>query len=447
MKALPRYLLSFFCLFVLQSCGGGGGGNPNGSDTNVTPETEDQMPGDFPENTENQVLGSNCSEVISSQSGTSLQLVNTDAYCDYFVDGEVLLEDVSVVVEPGTVIVFGEQAELELEGGTFESVGTIDLPIVLRGEIAQQGYWYDIRFSGMNDVNLEHTRIEDGGGVRGSYSVWLVNSDVRLVNVTVSNSGSSGLWLFQGFEGSLREFSGNQFFGNQSHGLVFSGPPASLAALDATTDYIGESNPNGTRNIVIEGLSLVAGEQLELHGDLNGDFLITNAITLNDNGTPDFAAKARLTIAAGTRLEFSYRGSIYVRSGVFITQGTEQNPVVLTGVLRGDSEEKFFGITAFGTDSTFSEGNATVEMENTVVAHGGLVDSNSNSEIAQIGAIQISGDARVNLTNVTIRDSVSYGVTCYDSLNGSSVSPENLSFDNVIFMNNGAEGYHLTCGQ
>ncbi len=424
-------------ILLLVACGGGGGGSDETPSDNQPDENAQ------PNDAEGSVAGSSCAEVISSQSNTEIALKNFSSYCDYFVDGEVEWEDVEVTVEPGTVIVFGEKSELEVDGGTFEAIGTQSDPILIRGELNNPGYWYDIRFSDMDDVNLEHTSIQDGGGVRSFYSVWLTSSNARLVNVEISNSGSSGLLMSHGSEQTLSEFSQNKFSGNRFHGLVLSVPPQTIAKLDNTTDYIGIERPNGTNRIDIQGLSLGRNDQLELPDDLNGVYYFTNRIELNDNGIPDIASKAKLTVNSGTRMEFSYRGSVYVRSGFLSVKGTEEDPVVMTGVLGDDEEVKFFGITAVGTDDVFSQGKSSVVMENVLINHGGLLDSSQSGEV---GAIQIGGDAQMSLSDVIISNAVSYGISC-GRFSSREFPPENLKLNNVTFSSNGSSEFSPLCGR
>lgn len=296
----------------------------------------------------------------------------------------------------------------------------------------------------MEDVNLEHTKVQDGGGVRGFYSVWLTGpTHARLRNFEVSNSGSSGMSFSQSFEDTLHEFSNNRFFGNKFHGVILGLEAAGISKLDSTTDFIGNKEPNGTQNIVVEGFHLGAGEQLTLPSDTNGTFLFTNAVTLDDNGTPSSDNAAKLSIVAGTRVEFSYLGQIYVRSGVLSINGTVDDPVVLTGVLGGDDEIKFHGISGAGTDDIFRSGKAKIELENVVINHGGLPLEDDSPER---GAISVGGDTLLSLTNVAISDSVSFGVSCHE-YSGRAFTPENLSTNNVSFSNNGSDDYGPFCGK
>ena len=121
-------------------------------------------------------------------------------------DGEVF--DKTFTIMPGTQILMGSGISLAASPtGTFIANGTSSSPIVIKGEQATAGFWGSLNVQSPNANSFTYCTVSDGGGnasyainagqrgLIGTYMYIPSNRNITVKNCTLSNSGSSGIYV------------------------------------------------------------------------------------------------------------------------------------------------------------------------------------------------------------------------------------------------------------
>jgi len=114
-------------------------------------------------------------------------------------------------VLPGTTILLGSGISLAASSvGTFIAQGTASNPITFKGEQATAGFWGSLAVQSPNGNTFQYCNVSGGGGAAsydinagqaGMISTYMYIPSARNINVqncTLSNSGSSGIYLSPG---------------------------------------------------------------------------------------------------------------------------------------------------------------------------------------------------------------------------------------------------------
>ncbi len=303
---------------------------------------------------------------------------------DYLITGDIGVSG-ALTIAPGARLVFqaGETMSVNASG-TLVAVGTADEPIVLTGEEQTRGYWGGLLFYQSNSTvnQLDHVTIEYGGGyydanlkLDGSAS-----SPVRL-NITNCTLRESETYGFN-FDGDtiIGEFSGNTITGNTlGAGYI---APDTVGYLDDTSTYTG----NDEDVVAIWGSTVYLDQTW---AGIDADYLITG----------DIGVSGALTVEPGARLVFQAGETMSVNaSGTLAAVGTEDNPIVFTGVEQ--TAGYWGGLLFYQSNSTDNQLDyVTIEFG------GGYYNANLKLDGSASSPVQLT------VTNCTIQDSETWGIS------------------------------------
>ena len=201
----------------------------------------------------------NCRETVTGNITSATTWRNGPEECDYYVPASEsatsrrnLMVTAELNVEPGTVIVFGEDVRVSVtDGGSILAEGSVDQPITLTGESATHGYWHGLCFGDNRESRLDFVRVQWAGAAwTGGHS--LCNGavagmagdghePVHITNSLLYGARTSGLSA-HGLR--LGEFRNNVLANNQEYAARVSS--ANVSRL-GDGDYSGASlgEPNG----------------------------------------------------------------------------------------------------------------------------------------------------------------------------------------------------------
>lgn len=101
---------------------------------------------------------------------------------------------------PGTIVEFGRDAIMRVEGGYFDATGTAANKITLRGAEATKGFWRGIIYYTNSLKNtIEYADVSGGGsstivsGTRANIAIYGSGSRMVIKNYTIANSGGYGV--------------------------------------------------------------------------------------------------------------------------------------------------------------------------------------------------------------------------------------------------------------
>jgi hypothetical protein len=318
------------------------------------------------------VTGDACAVTVSQDITVPTLARNSSSACDYLVDGFIDVKS-TLTIEAGTVLKFGKDARLQVDGGEIVAVGQPNARIVMQGFSPIQGYWNGITFGTQaGNTRLEYVDVMDAGqvctisfcpqaAIRG-----FGGGQLTLKNSTVSNSYVNGAVLGD----ELIEFANNRFFNNRWHGLVVDADKVPL--LDTASDYAGGDAPNGDPQLALGTGSGVA--RAATWKKLNAPYKISGYIDVED----------QLTLEPGVTLLFGSRGegggatlSVDL-GGSVVAVGTDSEPIIFTRVPG----------TQYWGGVTFDPYNTTVgtRFEHVQMSYGGDNDLVARAFINVYGA-------------------------------------------------------------
>lgn len=118
----------------------------------------------------------------------------------YYIGSFFTVSGGILILHPGVVLVFDEAAWMTIEGnGVFQSLGTAELPVVIRGYEARPGYWDGIRFNESFWTNniLQHTFVAHSGNTENLAPAFggirLDESQLRIQNSTFIDNAQWGI--------------------------------------------------------------------------------------------------------------------------------------------------------------------------------------------------------------------------------------------------------------
>ena len=301
---------------------------------------------------------------------------------DYIVDGYLYLEGTAMLtVEPGVTIMFANEGSAIIVGDDqgIKMVGTADKPIVLTGPTNNQnkGSWKFISVrSNRRDNAFEYVQFNNGGA---DGAVIFVDGMLSMKHCTINGSLGNGVNV--GGNATLTAFENNTIMNVNQY-------PISMEVEDAPQLGTGNTYTANGKNM-IELYYYWVDEENQSY-TINAQpipYYVSDGIGVDGN--------ASLTLAAGVEMVFPYEKNLYVNDGcIFNVQGTETNPVLLRSM--GNDNDEWIGVKFHST-----RGGSSMSYC--------FIDGAGKDE----AALYLDSEARISLTNVTIRNSSSYGMSIY----------------------------------
>lgn len=330
-------------------------------------------------------------------------------HSDVNVDGKLTFLE-------GCVVLFHPDADLEIEEGQLDVLGTEESPVYFKNAVAGQ-YW------GYSSSTKEYT-----GGI------WFSNNANPLskIRYAIIDSATSGIY----FAVDGVEVTGTQFVNSQNYGMTFSNDEVGPEVGANFNTFSG--NKEGSLNISASMVSRLADSN---HFDLSEKGPIVFAGSIADEATwPAFSkpyliqgrvqvydeAGASLTIKAGAQLRFVEDAYIEVSTGGALdVAGTAEAPVYLGPAEHG----KHWG---YGSSNTYA-GGIWVESgaSSNIDIRYAVIDS------AKIGVrIDVSGST---IQNCEFRNNQYKGIHFVED-----AEPESLTANS--FVNNGEFSFEIGFG-
>jgi hypothetical protein len=314
----------------------------------------------------------------------------------FVVEGDTRVVGARLRIEPGVTLVFGTGAQLSiLDGGSIVAVGTPDDPITFRGSIQEPGHWGWVSITTNDPENeLGFVRFAHGGGDdhccrtgREPAMVYLeADARARIHDSAFEWSASNALAV----EGGAAQlvFERNAFSRNEGAPVRISADL--VGALDAASDYAGDpESPHGDPFIELEG-SEVRSDQ---------SWSATNLPIRARGGVQ--LAEARLTLQPGAHVIFEANEGLEVPIDSMLSAvGTAEERVLLEGTVAGSGT--WLGVLWGSNDP--DNRLAFVDLV------GGGADDFCCATGREAAALVVEGSARLGITDVSVRDSGSWGM-------------------------------------
>jgi hypothetical protein len=330
--------------------------------------------------------------VLTSPITTNTTLKDLGIAVDYVFNGSGLLgvqNGATLTIEPGVTIQFtntGGGMEIK-DGATIVAIGTAEKHIQFIGrETTAKGSWDGVYISTSTDNRLEYCDFINGGSRTdfvNTPSVVFV-SEVGKLSISyskISGSKCNGLKVLAG--GDLAAFNHNVIENCDQH-PIYLNALKSVAPLDETSDLTNNTLPY----VWVPGFDL--GQ--------NSDLVINKTTVPYYIGRSGYGQLySKLTINAGITFYMAEHavlvadGALY--AGRLIINGTATESVTFT---------RLPGTTTHWNYMSF-EANRAHELHNVILEYCG---NNSGDQCA----MTFQGETTVTLDNVTIRNSLGYGV-------------------------------------
>lgn len=301
---------------------------------------------------------------------------------DYIIDGYLYLEgNAMLTVEPGVTIMFANEGSAIIVGEDqgIRMVGTADKPIILTGPTNNQnkGSWKFINVrSNRSDNAFEYVQFNNGGA---DDAVIFVDGKLSMKHCTINGSLGNGVNVSG--SATLTAFENNTIMNVNQY-------PISMEVADAPQLGTGNTYTANGKNMI----------ELFYH------WVSENSYTINAQPIPFYVSDgigvdedASLTLGAGVEMVFPYNQDFVVSDGSILNiQGTATNPVILRSM--GNGNDEWIGLEFNSSRNGSSISNCFID--------GAGKESDG-------AALYLDGYARITLTNVTVRNSSSYGMSIY----------------------------------
>ena len=330
----------------------------------------------------------------------------------YTIDGILVVEGATLTIEPGTVIKFTENSELDVgysqSGSAIIANGTVDNPIIFTSAAAtpSAGDWYGIwLYSGTSGVtSFRYCTIQYAGGYsENSGSVNLEDCKIIFENNTVKYSGHQGLVL--DYDASFVSFMNNVVEENAGHAIIL---------YPNAAHTIGPGNTllaDGNKGILIKGG--IYDKEDETWLAQTAPYIIDGIVNINSpsGAILRIGAGAVISFTESSEMDVAYGSGEY---GTVIAKGTEDHRVYFTSAAANQDKGDWYGLWLF-------DGANGCEFEYCTFEFGGGYSDD-------YGMVVIEG-SDVSFTNCLFQQSETYGISL-DAEAGFSV------FDNNTFKDN-----------
>lgn len=327
------------------------------------------------------------------------QTFPTDTF--YRVVGDVKVTNgATLTIEPGVVIEFEAETSFEVtDDARLSAIGTEQDSIKFTGTEESDGWWDGVFFNKVThpDNEMEYVIIEYAGGASMHSSIPeaglaigrnLYEARMSLNNSTIRHSG--GLGLFIHANGEMPD-SGNNTFTDNAAGAagVYTN---TMHFMDGSSSYTG----NDEEYVLVEANKLSENATWQA---LDVPYAIYGDATIDE---------AELTIEEGAQFAFDAQSGLTIDSGIIIAKGTEDDPVLFTGL----REEAGWWDGLYVTKTTHPDNL----LDHIVVEYAGNEAAHSSTKPANLTVGRSLYDATVSVTNSIFRHSG--GVGMYVHSNG-----------------------------
>lgn len=306
-----------------------------------------------------------------------------------------VIEDFTTVHAPiriaaGTTVYFGQGSELVIgDGGSLDTEGTAQSPVVLRGREHAAGYWRGVTFNSRSPENrLSYTIVEDAGSTGSSDSAAVdvsVGSMLAMDHTTIRNAVGNGLYVDQ--RANLAAFSSNHF---EQDDLPINVKASDLNMLDSATTFA-----NNRHNVVY-----IHFDDSNVTSDETWHAL---AVPYEFHGTPSI--HAHVTIEPGAELRFNQGSGLWVGdNGSLTAEGTAAKPIVFTGTEKAPGFWDGIGFNTRSPENILRHCIVTYAGEQDGATHGDIglnpqsMATVQNCELgySQTAAISVGQNAQLN---------------------------------------------------
>lgn len=307
---------------------------------------------------------------------------NPDAPVDYIIPCVAAVSG-DIVVQPGVVIEFEDDAGLKVNGGSFKAEGTAANPIILTGVNKVAGAWKGVIVSSKSVNNIfDYVTISYGGGGQfnsngdlGNFILY--NGKVSISNSTFNHSADKG-FNSPYRDADIRAFNNNTITDNASYPVYAAGKYGNM--FDGTNQLTG--NAANYNYIQLYGGHVINGNHVWEKTSV--PYKIDGEIWVGDDES--------LTIEAGAELRFDDDSGIEVRDGGYLdVNGTATEPVLFSGIT--EVKDSWKGIFVDSDDVRNIIDYATVE-------YGGGGQFNSNGDL---GLIIVYSGANLTVSNCLLQ--------------------------------------------
>ena len=352
-----------------------------------------------------------------------------EASCDLTIAAGLTLtigEGATLRLHPDVSLWVGYSTEgnLVMDGGTITGLDAIP------------GAW-GLVYLGANATSSDfnNATIEYGGGT-GYGNLALSGSSTTISGTTISNSASAGLIMW--YE-SASLITNSSFLDNDTYGIACWGYSGSLDCIAGEDDsFTGNTlsgnlfpltmSPDDATNTVAAGSNELTGNDWDMvylaaydvtsdttWGALDIPRYLSGSISVTDS--------AVLTLTAGTEVAVAEASGIYVGDtnyGQVEVQGTEDEPVLLTGVIQDQGSWNGVRFGPYALAST---------LEGLIIEYAGYYD----------GGLRFSQNTSgISVVNSTFRDNAGAGARLYDD--------SAAAFTGCTFEDNETHGVQLEAG-
>ena len=264
-----------------------------------------------------------CANVLRGSIDLPTTLVNTDANCDYLLEGELDVNS-TLTIEAGVKVVATRSSSIDVREADLIAVGTPDKRIVFEGQEHLSGYWGGVALRDARPSRIGYVDIKDAGQSSSNATGGLLLRDVviSIENTSVSNSFVDGVYIDDDVE--LTSFTNNRFYGNAFSGLTVDGAE-NIPMLDKASDYLGLEEPNGRPYINLFGVFLGSFQTSEQSWKkLNAPYYVSSEMRLSN---------VILRLEPGVEVIFEDRSSDaqFISSAGLIAVGTADEPIIFRG--------------------------------------------------------------------------------------------------------------------
>lgn len=331
-----------------------------------------------------------CRYVLEDDITSPTRLINTDANCDYLLDGWVEVSSL-LQIEPGVVVRATADARLVIEGGELSAIGTAQQRIVMEGLSHVSGFWRGINVNSARNVAFDFFDMRDGGQVCSilfcpDVGLMVDNTRLSFTHSSVSNSYVIGMSITGDVE--IDAFANNRFFGNSLHGLAVDGN--NIPGLDENSDYRGIGDENGIVGVGVHSGDQTRGEIFQWK-KINAPYLINGYYNVS-GGT--------LLLDPGVELAFDEGAWFVVEgNGVFKALGTAAEPIIIRGQQARPGYWDGIRFEESPWDSNI--------LEHVVLSHSG----NTEGLLSAYAAINLD-ESHVSVSNTTFKDNSRWAIVC-----------------------------------
>ena len=285
----------------------------------------------------------------------------------------------TLTVEPGSTLVFGQGATLQV-AGTLDAAGSCSDPIALVGQQDRAGFWGGVAFGENGGGTLDHVLIENGGGENAGAVTVRSEGLVELMNTEIRGSPGAAVQANVRTNGSFAAFSANALTDNE--GPAVRGSVTAAGGLDSGSTYA-----NNGDGVIVRSSTVPGGEEVELSA-------LGVPYTVAPRGRGSLRVEGRLTLAPGVSMQFGEDSLVSVTGqGVLSADASGGDPVTLGGI---QETAGYWG--GIRLDDVTSPDNI---LRNVELANAGGSDGQ---------AVNITGESRVTIEDSTIQGSQNYGI-------------------------------------